>query len=105
MLPVVVVLALVVVQAGLLARDQLVAVHTARTAARSVAVSGGSGAARAVSAAGLAGRARVEVSGDARPGGLATVTVSLDPVRVPVIGRGLGGLRLRERMTVLVEGP
>jgi len=104
-LPVLIVLALVVVQAGLLARDQLVAVQTARTAARSVAVSGPAGADRVLAAAGLAGRARVGVSGDTRPGGLATVTVTLDPVRVPVVGRGLGGLRLRERMTVLVEGP
>jgi hypothetical protein len=31
--------------------------------------------------------------------------VTVDPTRVPVVGRGLGGLRLRERLTVLVEGP
>ena len=105
MLPVLVVVALLVLQAGLLARDQVVAVHLARTAARAVAVAGPSGAAAAAARSGLGRRVSVSVGGEARPGGLATVTVALDPVRVPVVGRGLGGLRLQERLTVLVEGP
>ena len=105
-LPVVAVVLLVVVQAVLIARDQIVVVHAARVAARAVAVEGRStSAARSVAAQGLGDRARVSVSGRLQPGGTAVVVVELDPVRVPVVGRGLGGLRLRQRFAVLVEGP
>lgn len=105
-LPVVVVMLLLVVQAGLLVRDQVLAVHAARAGARAVAVDPRAAAAeRAVGAMGLGGRARVEVAGDLVPGGVATVTVEVDPQRVPVVGRALGGLRLSERMAALVEEP
>jgi hypothetical protein len=104
-LPVLVVVALVVLQAGLLARDQLVTIHVARTAARAAAVGGVPAAVSVVARSGVGSRSSVGVAGDVRPGGLATVTVTVDPTRVPVVGRGLGGLRLRERLTVLIEGP
>ena len=104
-LPVVVVVALIVVQAGLLARDQVLAVGAARIAARAVTVEPTADAARrALGAAGLADRVAVEVRGATRPGGLATVTVELEAATVPVVGRALAGRRLRERLTVLVEG-
>lgn len=105
-LPVVAVMVLLVVQAGLLVRDQVLAVHAARAGARAVAVDPRAEAAeRAVSAAGLGSRARVRLTGELAPGGIATVTVAVDPVRVPVVGRALGGLRLSERMAALVEEP
>ena len=104
-LPVLVVVALVVLQAGVLARDQLVTIHVARTAARAAAVGGVPAAVSVVAGTGNGSRSSVGVAGDVRPGGLATVTVTVDPTRVPVVGRGLGGLRLRERLTVLIEGP
>ena|GEM_PF-2258101 len=105
-LPIVVLVVLVVLQAVLLARDQVLVVHAARTAARAVAVEGQPAAAsRVVAAQGFGSRARTSVAGQVRPGGLAQVAVELDPVRVPIIGRSLGGLRLRERFAVIVEGP
>ncbi len=105
-LPVVVVMALLVVQTGLLVRDQVLAVHAARAAARAVAVAPRTGVAEsAVRATGLGSRARVRLDGDLTPGGIASVTVVVDPVRVPVVGRALGGLRLSERMAALVEEP
>lgn len=105
-LPVVVVLVLVVLQAGLLVRDRVTAVHAARAAARAVAVEPDVGEAeRVVAELGLASRAEVRLGGELRPGGLATVTVVLRPVAVPVVGVAVGGMRLSERMTARVEGP
>ena len=105
-LPVVAVVALVVVQAGLLARDEVLTVAAARTAARAVTVEPSAAAAqRALVAAGLGDRASVDVTGASRPGALATVTVELEPATVPIVGRAFTGRRLRERLTVLVEGP
>lgn len=104
-LPAVAVIALIVLQAGLLARDQVLAVSATRAAARAATVEPTTAAARrALDAAGVADRATVEVSGASRPGGLVTVTVELEPAKVPVVGRALAGRRLRERLTVLVEG-
>ena len=104
-LPAIAVIALVVVQAGLLARDQVLAVSAARAAARAVTIEPSDASARsALVAAGLGDRATVAVTGATRPGGLATVTVELEVATVPVVGRALAGRRLRERLTVLVEG-
>jgi hypothetical protein len=104
-LPVVVVLVLVVLQVGLLVRDQITAVHAARAAARAVAVRPETAAAQQVVAElGLSERAEVRLSGEPRPGGLATVTVVLRPVAVPVVGAAMRDVRLSERMTVRVEG-
>jgi hypothetical protein len=60
---------------------------------------------RVVAELGLAGRSEVRLTGQLRPGGLATVTVVLRPVRVPVVGAALGSVRVTERMTARVEEP
>lgn len=104
-LPVVAVLLLAVVQAGLLARDQVTAVHAARAAARAVAVQPDQAAAdRVLADLGLDGRSTVRLSGGRAPGDLVTVTVTLRPVLVPVIGAPLASVRITERLTALVEG-
>ena len=105
MLPVVVVLVLAVLQAGLLVRDRLLVLHAARGAARAVAVHGSVGAATAALADVDRSRFSVVVGGDLRPGGLASVTVRARPVRVPLVGLALGSTRLQERLVVRVEGP
>ncbi len=106
-LPVVMVLLLAVAQSGVLVRDRLATVHAARVAARAVVVDPTtSSAVSALDAAGgRAGDARVELGGELRSGGFATVTVHLEPVRLPLVGRVLGATTLSERLTVLVEGP
>lgn len=105
-LPVVVVLLLVVLQGGLLARDQVTAVHAARASARALAVRPDPAEAQRVLAElGLAGRGSASVTGDRTAGGLVTVTVVLRPTRVPVVGAAVSGVRLRESMTARVEGP
>lgn len=106
-LPVVVVLLLVVVQAGVLVRDRLAAVSAARVAARAVIVDPQPAAARAAlaDAGGRAAQAQVRVSGERRAGGLAVVAVRLEPTRLPIVGRAIGGVTIEEELTVLVEGP
>jgi Flp pilus assembly protein TadG len=104
-LPVVVVLLLLVAQVGLLVRDRVLVVHAARAAARAVAVEPMPSAATAAARPVLGGRAAVHLGGDTGPGGLATVTVVAEPVRLPVVGVAMGGLRLRESLVVRVEGP
>ena len=104
-LPVVVMLLLVVVQAGVAVRDRLVVLHAARTAARAVIVEPTpAAAAAALDRVGTGSRARVALAGELRPGGLATVTVTMAPTRVPVVGRVVAGGSVVERLTVLVEG-
>jgi hypothetical protein len=48
---------------------------------------------------------RVAVGGDRRPGGLATVAVTSSPTGLPIVGRVLAGIELRERLVARVEGP
>ncbi len=104
-LPVVVIVMLLVLQVGLTVRDRLVAVHAVRAAARAVIVEPTEAAARtALGGTGVGGRGRVVVGGDLRPGGFATVTVTLQPTRVPIVGRVLGASRVTERLVVQVEG-
>ncbi len=106
-LPVVVLLLLAVLQAGSLVRDRLATVHAARVAARAVIVEPTPAAAAAAlrAAGGRAADARVQLGGDQRSGGYATITVRLTPARVPIVGRAIGATVLTETLTVLVEGP
>ena len=106
-LPVVVLLLLAVLQAGSLVRDRLATVHAARVAARAVIVEPTPAAAAAALEAtgGRAADARVQIGGERRSGGYATITVRLTPARVPIVGRAIGATVLTETLTVLVEGP
>lgn len=105
-LPAVTLLLVLVLQVGLLARDRVAAVAAARVAARAVIVEPSEGAARRAlwDHGGPGAGAGVTVGGQLRPGGLARVTVEMEPTRLPLTGRFLGGLVLREQLTVLVEG-
>jgi hypothetical protein len=107
LLPVVVMVLLVVLQVALVARDRLAVVHSTRAVARTVIVDPSPGAAaRSLRAqGGAAATGRVSLSGSLRPGGLATVTVSMPASRAPIIGRVVADVTLRERLTVYVEGP
>lgn len=105
LLPVLVLLLLLAVQAALLARDRVLAVNAARVAARAVIVDPREAAARdALQRQGGRGAgASVELRGDRRPGGIVTVVVAVEPTRVPIVGRVVRGT-LEERLAVLVEG-
>lgn len=106
LLPVVTLLLLAVVQIGLIARDRVLTVNAARAAARAVAVQPDPATAR--TAAGLAlppgRRFRVVLDGELRAGGLATVIVTTRAHPVPIVGRLLPAVEVRERLTVRVEG-
>lgn len=106
LLPVVVLLVMIAVQAGLLARDRVVAVHAARVAARAVAVEPTEAAAtEALRGHGAADdRARVELRGDRSPGSVVTVVVTVRPVRVPLVGRVVARHDITEQLGAFVEG-
>ena len=103
-LPVVVVLLLAVVQAGLVVRDQLLVVHAAREGAREAAVDAAAGAARdaALARSGLDAR-RVSVNAD-RGSGRVEVTVAYrSPTDVPLIGGAIPDVTLAGRAVMRVE--
>ena len=104
-LPVVVVLVLLVVQVTVLVRDRLALGHAVRVAAREVIVDPTESAARAeLRRVGADARMAVAVRGSTVPGDLVTVTVTTRPTRVPLVGRVVVGLELRESLTVMIEG-
>lgn len=106
LLPVLMLALLLVVQVGLNARDRVLVVHAARTAARAVVVQPDATAAEGALAAAVGSkRYRVRLGGDTRPGGLAEVTVSTSATMLPLIGRLVPAPVLRERMVVRVEEP
>lgn len=105
-LPAVIVVAAVVLQVGVLARDRIALVHTTRVVARAVIVDPSPAAARSALRRHDpgAGDTTVALSGPLRPGSIVTVELSRSPTRVPLVGRLVGGVQLRERLAVLVEG-
>jgi Flp pilus assembly protein TadG len=107
LLPVVVVLLLLVLQVGLLARDVLLVTHAAREAARAAAVEPTVAAARhaAREASGLtADRLRVELAGGRGRGDRLEVTVTYRArTAVPVVGALVGDRTLRAAATMRVE--
>lgn len=105
-LPVVLLALALVVQVALLARDRVTVVHAARAAARAAVVDPTVGAATraARSAGGALSAASVQLDGNPSPGGLLGVTVTARPTAVPLVGHVVAGVRLRERLVVLVEG-
>jgi Flp pilus assembly protein TadG len=107
LLPVVLVLALTVVQVGLVVHAQLQTAHAAREAARVVAVTGDLAAARdgAARAASLdPDRLEVEVEGDIVHGGIVTVTVRYRaPTEVVLVGAAAGDVPLEATASMMVE--
>ncbi len=106
-LPLVVTILLVVVQVGLVVRDQILVVHAAREAAREAAVDAGADAPRRAASEGssLAGeRLTVTSSGRGGPGSRVRVEVRYRaPTAVPLIGAALGDVVLEAVATMRVE--
>jgi len=106
-IPIVVLLILLSVQAALVLRDRVLVVHAARAAARAVIVDPQVTAATA--ALQLQGppisTASVTLSGGSSGGSLATVTVRMRATRVPIVGRVVASTVLQERLVVMIEGP
>ncbi|MEX0768248.1 MAG: TadE/TadG family type IV pilus assembly protein [Microthrixaceae bacterium] len=105
-IPVVVLLILLCVQAALVLRDRLFVVHAARTAARAVIVEPNQNAAESAlrSQGPPISLATVTVSGGSRGGSLATVVVRLPATQVPIVGRVVASTVLEQRLVVMVEG-
>lgn len=106
-LPLVVLVLLALVQAGLVVRDQILVVHAAREAVRQAAVDPSTDAARQAALAGSslpADRLTVAVEGRGAPGSKVTVRVSLGGVtRLPLVGEAVAGVTLRAHATMRVE--
>jgi Flp pilus assembly protein TadG len=124
-LPVVALLLLGLLQAGVVVRDQLLVVQAAREGAREASVTPATErieAAARQAAPGLGGelpdrpgtrsgdgadrsssRVDVRIRRGPRTGDLTTVTVSARPTRLPVVGRALGEHRIGASATMRIE--
>lgn len=106
-LPLVVLLLLVLVEVGLVVRDQVLVTHAAREAARAAAVEDGrSVAEEAAKGAGPLDpdRLEVHVSGRGGPGSKVTVEIVYPrPTRVPLIGQLVGRIGLKASASMRVE--
>lgn len=106
-LPLVAVLALVVVQVGLVVRVQVLAIHGAREGARAAAVDPAPSAARdaVVAGTGFDGeRLAVEVTGRGAPGSRVTVEVRYSVATdVPLVGALVGDVTVTGRASMRVE--
>lgn len=104
--PFFVLLLLLVVQIGLVVRDQVMVVHAAREGARAAAVADAQRIERArVSALAAAGldRERLDVDVDVG-GGRVSVTVTYrSPTDVPVVGRLVGEVSVKATATMALE--
>lgn len=98
---------LVLVQVGLLVRDHILVVHSAREAARVAAVDPTTEAASAaaIAATGLdPDKLRVDTAGSRTTGGLLKVTVRYRPeLAVPIVNRLFPTVTIQETLTVRVE--
>ena len=103
-LPVILLLLLGLLQAGVLFRDQLVVAAAAREAAREAAVTADhgkiAGAARRA-APGL--RIDVEVVRGQKRGDRAAVVITAQPTKLPLVGKVVARKRLRAEATMRVE--
>lgn len=106
-LPLVALLLLALVQAAIIARDQVLVTHAAREAAREAAVDADPGAARrAAQRAGPLSTDRLDVEVTGRDGAGSRVRVVVRytvPIRLPLVGRALGDVRLTASATMRVE--
>lgn len=107
LLPLLVALSLAVIQVGMLTADRLAVIDAARVGARAAALRPERAAVdRAFADQGIdlrEGSARL--SGELRPGGVATITVRRPPTRLPVVGRALGNMEISETLVFRVEDP
>ena len=98
---------LVLVQVGLLVRDQILVVHAAREAARAAAVDPTTQAATAAAITATRldpARLQVETAGSRTTGGLLEVRVRYRPESaVPIVGRLFPTVTIQEALTVRVE--
>ena len=106
-LPLLAVLMLALIQAVVLARDQLLVTHAAREAARAAAVDPDPGAPRraAVSAASLdPGRLQVDTGARGAVGTSVQVNVRYrEPTTLPIVGRAIGDVTLSSQATMRIE--
>ncbi len=106
-LPLVVTVLLVVVQVGLVIRDQILVVHAAREAAREAAVDPGADAPKraALEGSGLAAdRLTVTSAGRGAAGSRVRVEVRYRaPTAVPLVGAAMGDVTLEAAATMRVE--
>jgi Flp pilus assembly protein TadG len=109
LLPVVVILLLVVLQVGLVARDVVLVTHASREGARAAATDPHPGAAQeaALASSGLdPARLQVVVHGDRDPGSRVRVEVTYRAeTSVPLIGTLLPDRTIRSTATMRVEPP
>lgn len=107
-LPVVAVLALLVVQAGLVVADQVAVVQAAREGARRASVDPDPAAVRAATLGGRLTPARATVSVERLPGTPALARVLVRhraATEVPMVGRLLPDVELTASATMAIEGP
>jgi Flp pilus assembly protein TadG len=106
-LPLLAVLMLALVQAVVLARDQLLVTHAAREAARAAAVDPDPGAPqRAAAGAGPLDPGRLQV--DTSPRGAVGTSVRVEvryrePTTLPIVGRAIGDVTLSSAATMRIE--
>lgn len=106
LIPVVALLLALVVQVGLVVRDQVLLVRVTSAAARAAMVEPTDEVVRSEL---LVHRGSVRVdswrlTGTRSPGELVTVELTATPTTVPVVGLALQRVRLSERLVVRVEG-
>ena len=106
-LPLIMAVVLALVQVGLLVRDHILVVHSAREAARAAAVdpTTEAAAAAALAATGLdPSKLQVQTEGSRATGGLLQVTVRYraEPA-VPLVGRLFPAVTIQEALIVRVE--
>jgi hypothetical protein len=102
--PLVALLLVALVQAGILLRDQLLVVQAAREGAREAAVTAEQERIHAAARRAAPGLdLDVRVQRGPRAGDLATVSVRARPTRLPVVGRALGDHRIEASATMRVE--
>ena len=104
-LPIVLMVLLVIVQAGLVIRTQLLVTHAAREGARVAAV-GEDPMAAAVASSDLdPSRMRIDRSGGSAPGEMVTVTITYQaPTNVPLVGQLVDDVSLTAEATMRIEG-
>ncbi|MXZ84228.1 MAG: pilus assembly protein [Acidimicrobiia bacterium] len=106
-LPLIMAVALALVQVGLLVRDHVLVVHAAREAARAAAVDPTTEAAADAALAATSlnpDRLLVETQGSRTTGGLLQVTVRFRPEpAVPLVGGLFPSVTIQETLTVRVE--